>query len=98
MSSKSIKSVLFVALALFTLIAASPTKNDIPDDIAKSVSENLKYYVIGIVAMVCVIIALLCWTAAKGCCCLIKIGLLVGCGLVLFFLIFKGTTDYTKTS
>lgn len=95
MTSKIITSLLIFSLAI-TLISSAPNAQEDIKEITKNVEKNLTTYIIAGVVILCVIIALLCWTAAKGCCCIIKIALLAGCGIALFFIIFKGTADYKE--
>jgi hypothetical protein len=92
----SFKPLFIVLAAIAMLASAAPSQKDITDEIAKEVPKNIIYYIIGALIVVGVIVVLLCWTAAKGCCCLMKIGLLVGCGFVLFYLIVQGTLDYKQ--
>lgn len=95
MTSKLFSSLLILSIAI-TLISSAPTAQEDFKEITNNVSKNLTTYIIAGVVVLCVIIALLCWTAAKGCCCIFKIALLAGCGIALFFIIFKGTYDYKE--
>lgn len=93
MANKLITLMLLLTFTV-TIISSAPSAEKDIKEITENVSKNLTTYIIAGVVILCVIIALLCWTAAKGCCCIFKIVLLVGCGLALFFVIFKGTADY----
>jgi hypothetical protein len=52
------------------LIAIASAATIQSEDLSENITKNLKFYIIAGVVIVCVIIALLCYTAAKGCCCL----------------------------
>lgn len=86
-------TILVVTLSLSTS-APSGSQSDFTENFSKDVTKNLTAYIIAGAVILCIIVALLCWTAAKGCCCIFKIVLLVGCGLALFTVITKGTLDY----
>lgn len=92
--SKMFNALVILSIVI-TLAASAPSGN--PEPLAKDFSKNLTYYLIAGAVIMVIFVALLCWTAAKGCCCIIKLVLLVACGLSLFFVITKGTIDYNNS-
>lgn len=94
--SKMIYALAILGMFISLAVSAPTNQKDI-ENFTKDVSKNLTYYLIAGAVILVLIVGLLCWTAAKGCCCIIKLVLLVGLGLGLFFVITKGTIDYTNS-
>ncbi|KAG5669671.1 hypothetical protein PVAND_017554 [Polypedilum vanderplanki] len=82
---KSFLILLYTITAVLTL----PTQTEIENSISRG-AHNIIYYVIGAVILIGFMIVLCLWQAVKGIWVLLKIGLLVGSGAALFYLIVQG--------
>jgi type IV secretory pathway VirB2 component (pilin) len=56
---------IFALLAVISVVTSAPSQNDLKD-ISKEVTENLTMYIVAGAVILCIIVGLLCWTAAKG--------------------------------